>query len=201
MLIERLAKWDVPVWLVNTGWTGGPYGTGERMNINHTRTMVRAALNGELSFSDGRYTGFGFGDFLLGLASAQRLTLFHEPDLYANGWQFYAQDSWRARDDLTISMGIRYEATGEVWVWVGQAAWHFLTLPPDVSEGVRAIRGKGRGWGSVRVEATLGGTTWRTSIFPDRKSGAFLLPLKADVRAREGVGGGDTVSVTVEVLL
>jgi phosphoenolpyruvate carboxykinase (ATP) len=33
---------------VNTGWTGGPYGTGERMNINHTRTMVRAALNGEL---------------------------------------------------------------------------------------------------------------------------------------------------------
>jgi phosphoenolpyruvate carboxykinase (ATP) len=48
MLIERLARWDVPVWLVNTGWTGGPYGTGERMNINHTRTMVRAALNGQL---------------------------------------------------------------------------------------------------------------------------------------------------------
>jgi phosphoenolpyruvate carboxykinase (ATP) len=48
MLIERLAKWDVPVWLVNTGWTGGPFGTGERMNINHTRAMVRAALNGAL---------------------------------------------------------------------------------------------------------------------------------------------------------
>jgi phosphoenolpyruvate carboxykinase (ATP) len=48
MLIERLAQWDVPVWLVNTGWTGGPYGTGERMNINHTRAMVRAALNGHL---------------------------------------------------------------------------------------------------------------------------------------------------------
>ncbi len=48
MLTERLAKHDVPVWLVNTGWTGGPYGTGERMNINHTRTMVRAALNGDL---------------------------------------------------------------------------------------------------------------------------------------------------------
>ena len=48
MLTERLARHDVPVWLVNTGWTGGPYGTGERMNINHTRTMVRAALNGAL---------------------------------------------------------------------------------------------------------------------------------------------------------
>ena len=48
MLAERLEQYDVPVWLVNTGWTGGPYGTGERMNINHTRTMVRAALAGEL---------------------------------------------------------------------------------------------------------------------------------------------------------
>jgi phosphoenolpyruvate carboxykinase (ATP) len=49
MLMDRLEQWDVPVWLVNTGWTGGPYGVGQRMNINHTRNMVRAALNGELA--------------------------------------------------------------------------------------------------------------------------------------------------------
>jgi len=49
MLAERLERWNVPVWLVNTGWTGGPYGTGERMNINHTRSMVRAALKGQLA--------------------------------------------------------------------------------------------------------------------------------------------------------
>ena len=49
MLGERLDRHDVPVWLVNTGWTGGPYGVGERMNIGHTRTMVRAALKGELA--------------------------------------------------------------------------------------------------------------------------------------------------------
>ncbi|HSM37936.1 MAG TPA: phosphoenolpyruvate carboxykinase (ATP) [Candidatus Limnocylindrales bacterium] len=48
MLADRLEQHDVPVWLVNTGWTGGPYGTGERMPIDHTRTMVRAALKGEL---------------------------------------------------------------------------------------------------------------------------------------------------------
>jgi phosphoenolpyruvate carboxykinase (ATP) len=48
MLIDRLDTFDVPVWLVNTGWTGGPYGTGHRMNINHTRNMVRAAINGDL---------------------------------------------------------------------------------------------------------------------------------------------------------
>ena len=44
MLAERLEQHDVPVWLVNTGWTGGPYGIGERMSIDHTRNMVRAAL-------------------------------------------------------------------------------------------------------------------------------------------------------------
>src|SRR5215213_5216639 len=48
LLMDRLDRFDVPVWLVNTGWTGGPYGTGERMNIQHTRNMVRAALNGDL---------------------------------------------------------------------------------------------------------------------------------------------------------
>ncbi|HEX2765855.1 MAG TPA: phosphoenolpyruvate carboxykinase (ATP) [Candidatus Limnocylindria bacterium] len=48
MLAERLERHDVPVWLVNTGWTGGPYGTGERMRIDYTRNMVRAALAGDL---------------------------------------------------------------------------------------------------------------------------------------------------------
>jgi phosphoenolpyruvate carboxykinase (ATP) len=49
MLMDRLERQDASVWLVNTGWTGGPYGTGERMNINHTRSMVRAALDGRLA--------------------------------------------------------------------------------------------------------------------------------------------------------
>jgi phosphoenolpyruvate carboxykinase (ATP) len=52
MLVDRLERFDVPVWLVNTGWTGGPYGTGHRMNITHTRNMVRAALNGDLDGVD-----------------------------------------------------------------------------------------------------------------------------------------------------
>jgi len=49
MLVDRLKRFDVPVWLVNTGWTGGPFGVGHRMDITHTRNMVRAALNGELN--------------------------------------------------------------------------------------------------------------------------------------------------------
>lgn len=48
MLGEFIAKHGTQVFLVNTGWTGGPYGVGERMNLSYTRAMVRAALNGDL---------------------------------------------------------------------------------------------------------------------------------------------------------
>ncbi len=48
LLGEKLERHNVRVWLVNTGWTGGSYGTGTRMAIKHTRAMVNAALNGQL---------------------------------------------------------------------------------------------------------------------------------------------------------
>lgn len=48
MLGERLAEHGAAAWLVNTGWTGGGYGVGSRMNLSHTRAMVRAALAGKL---------------------------------------------------------------------------------------------------------------------------------------------------------
>jgi len=62
MLGERMDKYDVPVWLVNTGWSGGPAGAGgERMNIAHTRQMVRAALSGALNDVETRTDpNFGF---------------------------------------------------------------------------------------------------------------------------------------------
>ncbi len=48
MLGDRIARREVRCWLVSTGWTGGPYGVGQRMKLAHTRTMIRAALAGEL---------------------------------------------------------------------------------------------------------------------------------------------------------
>ena len=49
MLGKLIDQHHSQVWLVNTGWTGGPYGVGERMKLGHTRAMVRAALAGELT--------------------------------------------------------------------------------------------------------------------------------------------------------
>ena len=49
MLGERLSKHKCSVWLVNTGWSGGPFGVGKRMSIAHTRSMVTAALDGSLA--------------------------------------------------------------------------------------------------------------------------------------------------------
>jgi phosphoenolpyruvate carboxykinase (ATP) len=48
LLGEKLAQHKAQVWLINTGWTGGPYGTGERIQLPFTRAMITAALNGSL---------------------------------------------------------------------------------------------------------------------------------------------------------
>ena len=48
LLGEKMKRHDARVWLLNTGWTGGPVGTGHRMKLSHTRRMVTAALGGEL---------------------------------------------------------------------------------------------------------------------------------------------------------
>jgi hypothetical protein len=94
---------------------------------------------------------------------------------------------------------MKYETEAELWRWSG-GSWHFLTLPPEVSEGLKALRGSPKGFGSMRIEATVGKTSWRTSVFPT-KSGDFLLPVKADVRKKENLAPGDTVKVAVEVLI
>lgn len=97
-------------------------------------------------------------------------------------------------------MDDRFEATAHVWRYDGPAAWHFLTLPEADSAEVRERFGMmSAGFGSLRVEARIGATTWRTSIFYDKASGCYLLPLKAAVRDAERLEAGDEVAVTVTV--
>lgn len=56
-----------------------------------------------------------------------------------------------------------------------------------------------RGFGSIKVTATIGKTTWRTSIFPDKRSGGYVLPLKAAVRTAEGIGDGDKITFKLDI--
>lgn len=88
--------------------------------------------------------------------------------------------------------------TAPLWLWNGKGAWHFVTLPVDDSQIIRMAVPR-RGWGSVRVKARIGDTSWATSIFPDSKSGAYLLPVKADVRKAEGIAPGDAIEVTLSL--
>jgi len=89
---------------------------------------------------------------------------------------------------------------GDIFRWDARTdSWFFTALPADLSEQIREIPRPHRGFGSVRVIARIGGTTWRTSIFPD-SSGAFVLPLKRAVRQAEHLVDGGPVSVRLEVL-
>jgi hypothetical protein len=92
---------------------------------------------------------------------------------------------------------------GELWIYPGEAAsWHFLTLPKKEGIKIRAkFTAKRRGFGSLPVEATIGQTTWRTSIFPDKYSGSYILPVKASVRKAEDIVAGERVKFSVVVAL
>jgi len=94
-----------------------------------------------------------------------------------------------------------FEFTADLWRYTGEAAWYFVTLPHDVADDIDEITGEARrGFGSVRVEVTVGSTTWRTSVFPDTKSESFVLPVKKAVRSAEGVDDGSSVSVLLTLV-
>ncbi|RYY44692.1 MAG: DUF1905 domain-containing protein [Actinomycetales bacterium] len=80
-------------------------------------------------------------------------------------------------------------------------AWHFVTVPEDVSDEVEERFGAtAAGFGSVRVEVTIGGSTWRTSVFPSKQHRAYVLPVKKAVRTAEDVHEGDVASLTLRVV-
>ena len=113
-----------------------------------------------------------------------------------------------------------------MWLWSGSAhsassgqsaAWHFIGTPKMVTEKITAeqerLRAQGtkrRGWGAVKVRVTVaavppglrqkGATCWETSIFPDKKYGCYLLPLKSAVRKKEGIFVHDVAEVDLRLL-
>lgn len=89
-----------------------------------------------------------------------------------------------------------WEFDAELWEYSGKGSWHFLTIPPDIGFAVRSeTEGRRGGWGMVAVIAEIGGSRFETSIFPDKASGSYLLPVKAAVRKAEKARAGDLLRV------
>ena len=87
----------------------------------------------------------------------------------------------------------------------GMAPIGFVRIPAEPAEQIvaheferRLEMGKRRGFGSVKVTVTLGGSRWQTSLFPN-KDGSWFLPIKKPVRLAEGVEYGDTIEVALEL--
>jgi hypothetical protein len=98
--------------------------------------------------------------------------------------------------------------TATLWIWStdkAPASWHFLTIEGEAAEAIRATAlmrrlegGARRGWGSIKTSATIGDTSWQTSMFPNKNPDGYLLPVKAAVRKAEGLVAGDSVSVRLD---
>lgn len=93
-----------------------------------------------------------------------------------------------------------YKIRSEVFLYPGMAGWHFIGIPKKQSADIKKrFSEKTRRWGTLPVLVKLYKTVWETSIFPDKKSETYLLPIKAGVRRKEGVACGDKVSFTIQI--
>ena len=96
--------------------------------------------------------------------------------------------------------------TAPLWRWTGggpNGSWHFLTISGATGDLLsaealtRRLEGMGRGFGSLKVRATIGDSTFATSVFPSKAQG-WLLPVKAAVRRAEDLAEGDLIALRLE---
>ena len=92
-----------------------------------------------------------------------------------------------------------FEATLFAWDADRPDSWVFATLPEDLSDEIEETA-EPRGFGSVRVEVSVGGSTWSTSLFPSKTEGAYVLPVKKAVRRAEGLEVGEPSTFTIRLV-
>jgi len=89
--------------------------------------------------------------------------------------------------------------SGPIFTWRGPAPFYYVAVPDEESEDIRDIANAVTyGWGVIPVRATIGGTSYDTSLFP--KDGRYLLGVKAAVRRSERLDEGDHVTVRMVVV-
>jgi hypothetical protein len=117
------------------------------------------------------------------------------------GWRADDRDDDEDRgEDRDLGGDLDMRFGGELWYWRGPSPFHFITVPDDLGEAIRAVASLVTyGWGVIPVRAEIRGTTWKTSLFP--KDGRYLVPVKDLVRNAERLERGDWVDVRLVISL
>lgn len=97
-------------------------------------------------------------------------------------------------------MEVKFDLKGKLWKYEGKAAWFFFTIDTDTSNEIKTLNDVFAGFGSVKVEVTIGSSVWLTSLFPNKKTGEYFLPIKAAVRKQEDLNEGDMVDYSVKLM-
>ncbi len=104
------------------------------------------------------------------------------------------------RRKLIFMLPLDFTFIAKIWVYQGQGAWHFVSLPEEMAAQIKFLTGgRNKSWGSLRVEAVIGETSWKTSIFRDSKTSTYVLPIKAEVRRKEQLSEGAEVKVSIKI--
>lgn len=88
----------------------------------------------------------------------------------------------------------------KLWKYASaKSAWFFVTLPSETADQIRFFYPHRHGFGSVPVRVSIGESVWKTSVFPDKKTGSFILPIKSEIRKAERIREGDELSISLVV--
>ena len=93
----------------------------------------------------------------------------------------------------------QFEFTATLWLYPGKAGWYFVTLPPEVADDIDGQVGERAGFGSIPVEVSVGTSSWKTSLFPDKQAASFVLPVKKAVRQKENIDADSEVLMRLRI--
>lgn len=93
---------------------------------------------------------------------------------------------------------VKYTFSACTWQHPSPGGWIFVSLPVEMAEEIRAhLKWQEEGWGRLKAMAQIGDTKWETAIWFDTKHNTYLLPLKAEVRKKEGIEANQFTDVMV----
>jgi len=95
-----------------------------------------------------------------------------------------------------------YTFKAKIWIFSGEAAWHFATLPEELGIEIKTIFSQiSNGFGSIPVKVNIQNKIWKTSIFPDKKSNSYLLPIKSKIRKSINFDFEKTYEINLKILI